>query len=190
MYNSKLSENETKGLVRESIINDLILISKSENKIGRILTLPCLNFDIEIEALKLNYKVNTCEIDTKVFYNQRYIFSNISREYLTFNNMAVSDFLAKHKDRKFDLCYLDFCGPICKELLHSLTSLIGRCGTLYITVLLQREHPVYNFFFKRKSKITDYENIFKFFGFETLKKFKYINNKFNMCTFKLSKINH
>ena len=56
MYKPELSNNKNKKVIRDDILSSLITLDKQYN---RILTLPCLNFDIEKKALLLEYKVNT-----------------------------------------------------------------------------------------------------------------------------------
>lgn len=186
MYNPKLSENETKKLVREDIIKSL---SSLISPINRILTLPCLNFNLELEAIKLGYKVNTVEKDKSIFYRQKIEFAGLPKEYLSFNNKTVSQFLIEHPTRKYDLVYLDFCGSISQEVYLSLVLLMGRCNIIYITVYLARENNIFSHLFNG-NKIDDYECIFEILGFKVEKYFKYQNGKAPMVTFKLVKNNN
>lgn len=192
MYHNKLSSHDTKILVRKEIIEDLNTLSKVHN---RILTLPCLNFEVEIAALDLGFKVNTVERELSIFCQQfslrdklnvKNLKTKTGRYNLTLNNESAFDFLNRNKSKKFDLVYLDTCGALCQDSLFSLISLgVRKTPIVYVTFLFSRERNEYNHLVSKENRIADYERVFDFANYKIDKTYQYSNQGSSMCTFKL-----
>lgn len=160
------------GRCKQYIRNKIIHLIDNINP-KYLFTLPNLHFGIEIYAIKKKIKVVCCEIDKNIYLQQK--SKNIKVELYHDN---ASKILSKYN---FDIAWLDFCGPISKELLLSLENLsLTDTGILIVTIALAREHPKYHL---PKNKLKFYSNLFAQFGYFSYEIFTYKDHIMPMAVF-------
>ena len=156
-----------KKYIRE-LIKDII----SETKPKYIFTLPNLNFDIENYAVGKGSHVVCCEIDKDIYKQQK----SIAHKSIELYNDKMSNIVNKYK---YDLAWLDSCGPISIEMINSLRNLkLSKEGNLVITIGLTRENKKYNVPLDR---IPYYTKLLAGFGYYTHIVYEYRDYRSPMC---------
>jgi len=175
MYNTELSQNNTKKHIRGLIKSR---VSNMDIKYGKVLTLPCLDFTLEVELSK-THNVHTIE-KYEHYYAQQIKMCKGSGIYNIHSDLVT--FLLK-TNHYYDYAYLDLCGQISKDMIMALVAI--KCDNLAITVMMARELKQWTKFSKNREDM--YNKLFNSLGYRIETSIKYNNNRTPMCTYFLTK---
>jgi len=175
MYSTDLSHSNIKQHIRNLIKSR---VSNMDVKYGRVLTLPCLDFTLEVELSK-THNVHTVE-KYEHYYTQQVKMCKGSG--IKNIHSDLTTFLLK-TNNYYDYAYLDLCGQVSKDMIIALVSI--KCNNLAITVLMRRERKRWSKYSKSKDDM--YNKLFNSLGYRIETSIKYNNKGIPMCTYFLTK---
>lgn len=178
MYKPALSENTTKQHIRDIIKQR---VKALDNKHGKILTLPCLDFTLELELSK-THNVYTVEREEAYYLQQLEITKDIKA--IKPQHYSLLEYLLSKPTYQYDYAYLDFCGDISKEIIASLAYI--QCTNIAITLMMKREKKRWTQFANTNRQIM-HNNLFNSLGYRIKTSIKYNNNSTPMCTYFLTR---